>query len=378
LLTAEEKARRSPRYLVSHWHPEALGVDGIPARVWQGRQLHLEPTLFYIVDGGREGEDYDFVLRNFGVLSPVVSMKEAFRDVPHTEVSLDPVKTGEILTSLSAETRRPITPLQLCRMFARLGVATEYDPLGNTFHIGCGDHALDFLYAWNRGWLGPGWISFSSLWLSSAKTNDPRFMEGAAKAVQHLYWANEGQKRVRLVSYSMEQPRLEEIAQQWRGWLHLPITAHRLTPEEFPSPKPEGRNSRMALGSPLEDLPTVTTQVPFSESAGLVSTPLPPYRPIAQSQQGWMVDLDLQFHPDRYQHTNSRPTWQLPRRSGLGWLFFRGSAFSRIAPGGQPSCQVTVKDPALQVHIPSDREVVTACLAPHLLRGWSIGDPEAN
>ena len=121
-LTPTEKERLSPGYKICRWYPEALGVDGIPFRVWQSRQLHLEPTLLYIVDSHQEGGDYDFVLRNFGVLSPIISMKEAFRDVPHTPIDLNPLNIEELLKTLAEQTGRPIVPLRLCadvRRFTR-------------------------------------------------------------------------------------------------------------------------------------------------------------------------------------------------------------------------------------------------------------------
>lgn len=96
---AEEKDRLQPNHFVNYWRPEVLGIEGVPGELWRSRRLHLEPDIHCLIDWKQDGDQYDFVLRNFGALEEVVSVTEAFRDVPHT---LTRLKDTDALAAMSA------------------------------------------------------------------------------------------------------------------------------------------------------------------------------------------------------------------------------------------------------------------------------------
>jgi hypothetical protein len=104
-------------------------------------------------------------------------------------------------------------------------------------------------------------------------------------------------------------------------------------------------------------------QVTIVDSKGLVRYAAPGW--LHRPNDGrMMLDVTIQFHPDRYSYTNVRPDWHLPRRLDVAKLFFRDMA-SRVQWQGLPTTAVSANESSTWLHIPGDHGLIWACRERH-------------
>ncbi|MGH7231655.1 MAG: hypothetical protein ACREJU_09895 [Nitrospiraceae bacterium] len=120
----------------------ALGIEDIPNHVWLTRDPYQTPHFFSIRDAATGTEANPALMtRNFGVLPQRPSIENAFRDVASSElrqvVSTDPM---EILSDLKRASRRPVFPVDLCRLFSPGHYWPEGDAFSSGLHLACFIH----------------------------------------------------------------------------------------------------------------------------------------------------------------------------------------------------------------------------------------------
>ncbi|UCC29268.1 MAG: hypothetical protein JSU86_13825, partial [Phycisphaerales bacterium] len=218
------------------------------------------------------------------------------------------------------------------------------------------------VYHWDRNLCAQSWFGRSTLWVPSSIGTDPALVEAVFNWIQQCYWEQGWARTGQIVSYTLEEARLHEIATALSHGSRLQLNVTRLAPDEFPFPEgrpgpaPDWTPSFSPLGRPNFNAHVQTQRATFSQGSALIDPPRPPTASERGGDAGWMVDLQIQFHPDRHAYTNVCPDWTLPKRDGLSYLFVQGQ-HSRIVAGGFPSVQVGPDTPSLTITIPRDRDI---------------------
>lgn len=350
-----EDRERSSDNLIREYEIAAIDVEPLPRFIWSNRGALGDPFFLYLKDFWADTNDLTFILRNFGTLSDDASMSTAFRDVPHDVIECRTLTSKEILQRVTHRFGRAITPIDLCKKFASFPCALSYEQHTRGFHLVVGDTAHEAMYAWNRdlSWTSEGRTWF---WLPTNLSENIDILKMLGELITHTFWAQGYERQGKVISYSLDEARLQQIAQRATEITRLVFQPIRLQPEQFPFPNSDGTIRRD---------PRHTEQVPLSESEALVVFPKPPFLNRGHPNFGWMVDFEIQYRPERYSYTNVRPHWHLPKRLGIASRFFDPHRECRIVSGGLPSGAVTGTESAVGIRIPSDRSVVWTYFEKH-------------
>ncbi|TAK06315.1 hypothetical protein EPO44_05540, partial [bacterium] len=358
-ITPKDRDQLSQRNLLSTYDIGAIDVQPLPRFVWVTRGWSQDPFFLYIKDFWEDTPDLTFVLRNFGTLSPVVSMDAAFRDLPYETLESKNIMPKAVLEKvISRVYSRTITPIDLCAMFANFPAPLEYQPFTRGFHLVVGDSPHDAMYAWNRGLTSESGQGRTWFWLPSSLAETSEIIRLLGEWIRFAFWGHNYDHIGRVISYSLETDQLKSIAEGIKEAAHFYFESIRLNPEQFPFPNahPGGRGIRE---------PRHVEQIPLSESKGLVRFPSPPFVADAHPNFGWMVDLEIQYHPERYGYTNIRPSWNLPKHLGIAEKFFDPYRQCRVVTGGLLSAAIASTEPSIGIRIPSDLTVVWTYLEKH-------------
>lgn len=349
-ITPEDRERiRSSHYLINTFEIGALNIQHIPQYSWATRVSIRAPFFFYVKDCWEDTENVTFLLRNFGVLPGIVSMSEAFRELPHAIIEAQNSMPKECLIKFLGQSGNAVLPIDLCRMYAYPSYIPEYNNQVQGFHLVVGDAPLDVIYHWNRDLLIDSTWGRHGFWISKKMCADDDLLIQICKWIQSTWWSREQDKQGYVVSYSVDIEYLSDVAKKVSELLHTYFKPVKLEPDQFPTLKihvTKKYNYRQ------------TEQIPLSENKGLIGIQKPEFVQDGHPQEGWMVDLEIPFHPERYSTwTNARPLWLLPKRIGLSYIFFDPYRDARIISNGFVSCVVTISDQVIGIKIPSDREV---------------------
>ncbi|MFQ5852478.1 MAG: hypothetical protein ACE5JU_18100 [Candidatus Binatia bacterium] len=353
-VTPEDRDRLGERNLIHVYDIGAIDVQPLPRFVWGNRGSLQEPFFLYIKDFWEDTPNLTFALRNFGTLSAVVSMDTAFRDLPNETIEARSIAPKAILEKVIAHAySKLVTPIDLSAMFASLPVRLEYLPFAHGFHVVVGDSAYDAMYAWNRGLTSESGQGRTWFWLPSRLAEDKEIIRSLGEWIRFAFWGHNYDQVGRVISYSLKTDQLKSIADGIKEAAHFYFEAIRLNPEQFPFPNTYPAGARQ---------PHHVEQIPFSENKGLVSFPSPPFVTDEHPNFGWMVDLEIQYRPQRYTYTNLRPNWHLPKKLGIAGKFFDPYRESRVVTGGLPSGGVNSTERTIGIRIPSDISVVLTYL----------------
>ena len=344
-VTAQDRERPGGHRISPH-DISALGIEDIPHSVWHARGSMGDPFFYYIKDSGGDDPHETSILRNFGVLPGTISMDTAFRDVTHQSIEAKDVAINELFGDLLNRSRA-VFPIDLCMMHASSPWQFSHDVFSRGFHLVIGDDPLDAMYAWNRALISERSLGRHTFWLSRELSRNDDLLKGLAEWLTYVYW-DWNHRQGKVVSYSVEETELKSIADRFRVLANFGCDFKKLDYPSFPCPS----KSPIAQSSDSH-----TDQVSLSEDKGIISIPRPPFLIRGHPQFGWMVDLKIQYHPERYApFTNVRPNWDLPKRLGLANRFFEGARGCRIV-NGWPSAEVVAGESNLGIRIPSDREI---------------------
>lgn len=357
----ENHERGGRRFHIDRFGVGALENDDIPSHIWATRGGVVDPIFFYIQDAGLDSPEHNFVLRNFGALSATISTNNAFRDVPNEVFDLKSVSHRDILARLISSHGKAVVPLSLCGTYTTRSYFMEYEPFSQGYHFVIGNTARDFIYAWNHsstwnaGFGGRLFGRRDAFWITEAQAKDDDLLNDVIKLIESNLWNLEKtEQHGKVISYSVEDKELRRIASKVGEMTHFRFDVERLQPSRFPL------GNRRAVGK-ISEQPTAL--MPLSENNGQILAPRPVFLREGHPQMGWMVDLEIQYHPERYSTwTNARPYWKLPKRDGFAGRFFEPHRESRVVHGGLPSCFVVPLDRSIGIHIPGDSELAWRCL----------------
>ena len=318
---------------------DPIGINAVPRHIWATRGP-LEDPVFVLFKRRYPIERNDrVILRNFGVLSDDVSTKAAFRDLPTQAIDDSPTALSDVLVQLTKIGGNAVLPTDLCAYGATFPAVLQYEQHTHGFHLTIGDSVYDAIYHWNRAMVTKQGHGRTSFWLPSSALTDESLIEATRTWIERFYWESAGVRSGAVVSYSLKTDDLADVARRLGIGSNLRLEPRVLSPNDFPFP--DGYSARFPDSKPAFELPgraslnahVETQQVPFAEGQALVEPIVPPFLDRFDASRGWMVDLQLQFHPDRYGYTNVRPDWTLPKRPGLAELFIRQEG-ARVIGGG--------------------------------------------
>lgn len=363
MVTPEDRKLKGESNLIDIHGIGALGIDDIPRHAWVNRGFLGDPFFFHIKDSWENSEDRTFILRNFGTLSTSGPMEDVFRDTDHEVIDSGEVTAENIMGDLLKLRPRKtsILPIDLCRMYVD---PHAYMPSPSSFsggfHLVVGDNPLDVIYSWNRALISEHGLGRDVFWLSEKMADNETMLQLVGEWIKHTHWSQDRQGII--VSYSMSLRALQRIADKIKPLIYFHFQPRKLAPNNFPHPG--GSLERPHPGGFMQRrfMEHHTEQVPFSQNQGLVGFPRPPFLSKKHPDSGWMVDMEIPYHPERYAYTDVRPNWKLPKRLGLANKFFSSSRTSRIVYDGMPSTAVASTDKTVGIRIPSDIEVVRSYL----------------
>jgi hypothetical protein len=365
----DDRARSGGDHLIWYHEINALGIESIPGWLWSNRGGIADPFFLFLEDRHTNTPIETFILRNFGLLTKTLSSTTAFRDLPMREMVPNETSAVTSLKEITALGTRAIPPIHLCTVAAVPSPPLNPEPFTQGFHLVIGNGPLDIIYAWNRALVTNPGVGRHTFWLPSDLNGIDEVLHILGKWMYESFFPPSNQYWGTVVSYSVDPAQLDTIAGTMRQLARCPFAKERLTQERFPCPRrapyPNTRDKH-------------TEQVPLSENKGQVGFARPPFEVSDSGQPGWMVDLEVQFHPERYAaYTNLRPHWQLPRRVGLADAFTPGRS-ARVTFGGLPSAEVEGKDKAIALELPSDLDLVWRYFQRHSNRNGKALYPAHN
>jgi len=343
----------------------ALTIEDIPRSVWNSRNFFYAPTFFYIKESNDKSVTSSFVLRNFGTFPGTINYTEdaLFRDIPYKLIEKFDEKPAKVLETIFNEAklypRRITVPADFCGLYASRKYVPVFDPFMSGFHIVVGDSPLDALYMWNRGLISSQNNGRNTFWIPKDHCLDDDLLTYVAKWINENYWGDQTERGGKVISYSIDEGVVQDVAKKISNLARYYYQPVRIPSDKFPCPNVK----RFEPHSFERATDRQTDVVPLSENKGIAGFQRPHFLFRGHPQFGWMVDCIIQYHPERYDWTNIRPIWQLPKRLGIAWLFLGNN--SRIIEGGIPSVEVTTKDDIVNFEIPSDNSVFWTFLNIH-------------
>ncbi len=350
------------------------GLDALHVAPYHAKQNAYKPDLrfLYLKDAHRSTTDRSFVVRNFGLLSDTVGNNLAFDEVEHEELLISETTKIELLQQFADFHGEYVTPRDLGRLHAPRPFGPDFNRYAQAFMLVIGDTVEDLLLAWNRPLMSDDQAGRDVLWLDRESANDREFLELVARWVRRVFW-DQQRRRGLVVSYSEELDVLNETAAILSevGW--LPCEGVRLTAGRFPLMARDDLGV-LRYSSLVQDPSGLTERIPMRDGEGLLRVPRPPFPVPPLKGQGWMLDLDLEYHLDPPRYANSFDTWRLPRRAALGSLFSKRRLHARIVRGGLPSVSADSTERSIQIIQPTKPAVLWSLLQPITTR--SSAEPE--
>lgn len=310
-----------------------------------------------------DGENYDFILPNFGVFRHALRIYMKAKETEwRIELSqkLSGINTFEIdgrenlsdiLLKLSRN-RTVIYPIQISEEPGSY-VPGRYQEEDRDYLLAIGDNVLNVLYTWNRihvlNQLQRKQIS--QIWIPEILLHNEESMSAVKQFTDYyLQMRNQPYPRLILVSYDKSRRQLEELGSLLKKDLHCRVDI-RCSSENADFPVVRSRDERFSpLHKPGELLRVNGTNVFIPNKPPL------PIRHHGASHSGeWMVDLHIAYRPERFFYTNVGYCWNLPRRPGISHLFVKQP--SRINKYGEISVEVGTNNHNIEIAIPDDRAV---------------------
>jgi hypothetical protein len=325
---------------------EALSVDAIIANADTLYRNPLSKPTLVIYDVARSWEHHRFILRNLGV-SPL-SWKIPRRLDNLETCRIDPsTPLPEILTQLG-RCQRPIFPFRLCTDFADI---PQQEHPHQEVHclVTVGDDPRNSLLTWNFVFFLSTWQRkhLTTLWLPATLANSREVLPCLREFLQRqLYQVSQHPAMIQLTSFDWNSDRIVALRDFLAEWLDAVVQVVPKSSDDLP-----------LIGQPRTYPPTP----PFTDVQALSEqtyVPIPPPLPVPLegTPLSWMVDLNIQYRPEKFHYTNQKYWWKLPRRSGLASLLAPQRP-CRMDRQHHLSCEVSAGESTVGVSIPEDYSV---------------------
>lgn len=304
----------------------------------------------------------DFIHFNFGIYEDyfLPQIKEKIENkseyVLNTEESVNAalLELGHIHKSF-------VFPIQLSAIPNEV-MDIDYNHENEYFTVIVGDSPYDLLHYWNRILMIPQWMrpDICHVWLPTKIAEDPKLREGLQQFFQQRAsrTGNNDGKMTQFISFSLKEDKLKKIADNLgeKIWYGKKVTV--LSPRElFPN---YGKNKNYFVIKQGMNL----YQAYSNEETIVIDDPI---FPEGVNPGNWMLDVYIQYRPERYQYTNLRHWWRLPNRNHLTRLFFPYRK-ARILKSGIPSVVMEPKsfirpdESKLEFKIPDDKDIISSLI----------------
>lgn len=350
--------------------------------VSQLRQFSLDNREPFVMFKTKELKDKDlkyFLETNFGVYEDFM-VDQFAKDMSNPKIC--EVKTNkdsnEALKEISEVHKSFFFPIQLSSL-PNHGKDVDYHSDNENFTVVIGDSPHDLAYFWNRNLSVSHWLrtSISQILISPKLANKKSYQEGLQllirKQTSRIGNNNNG-KYVRFVSFSLKEKELKEIANILgeKTWAGKRVVVHGKE-QIFPN---YGRNKDFFSIKQGMDL----YQAYGKEENVVINEPV---LPKGMNGGNWMLDVYIQYRPERYQYTNVRHWWRLPQRNELTRQFFTQKV-ARVQKNGIPSVLMETKslfkpdESNLTIKIPDDDEDIIRSYLYGEDRPVYTGDPRSG
>lgn len=298
-----------------------------------------------------------FALRNFGILQEDPGFRGYVEDRRAFPITNDRTDT-QLLLEL-ANTRNVIFPFQLAEYLS--GFPEPANELGEEYCVVIGDDIPAWLYLWNRIFLLRPHLrrEWNVLCLPPNRLTDDAFRV-AANAFLRTYARDYGGGPTNIQIFYSNCPESEanEFAQQLLDGIYGPRAVHRL---------PIGYPNVVAPPNAFET---------FEEPATLYRRRLPVYPQQATGTPclvqipdtairgvdgRWMLDLKIEYRPERFSYTNQHYWWQLPKILGITYHFARNRP-GRVSDEGVISLDAG-QETNFEIQIPGDSVILWHLIA---------------
>lgn len=189
----------------------ALEIDDIPNHIWTTRGGFHDPIFFYIQDAGVNSPEHNFVLRNFGALSPTIATNNAFRDIPTEVFDLRLVSHRDVLARLVSSQGRAVLPLGLCGTYSTRRYFLSDEPFTQGYHFVIGNTVRDFIYSWNHsstwnsGFGGRQFARRDVFWITEDQARDEDLLNDVIKLIESNLWNfDQTERHGKVISYSVD------------------------------------------------------------------------------------------------------------------------------------------------------------------------------
>jgi len=289
-----------------------------------------------------------YIQRNFGAIDDSILPNRLPSNVKTLRFVGD-YTFGKILHEV-AETRELMTPIQLSVINID-PYEPEYSPTNEYFTVIVGDNVWDWLYFWNREIILPrGRIPrILQLCVPPSIFDSVELKNSLGKFLERKFW-NSGPSHptVLFASNEIEEGQLKKLGQEITKKNNHFCKVQILEENAFPPVK---------IGYTDFDLPESVNRFPLIAQHSGFQNVYPPSLEGELSDEKWMLDLKIDYRPERFTYTNITYWWKLPKHLGITSLFIK-TANGRITNSGMISIETSGKKEYMELNIPDDFSVL--------------------
>jgi len=311
-----------------------------------------------------------FLGRNFGLLETGQRMPYHLRKSLETCKTksykvIDFVTLNQGLLDLGEFHNRIVFPCQICSL-PNSFKDVEYDYNNERFVVIVGDTSEELAYQWNRTISIAKWMrtGITQLWLPKELADNQVIRPGLAKFINRFIGqtGNSNQHGAHFVTFSLPNGDIENIAASFRGTIRHPITSTKPTQPPFPNFGQRRPFFFLRRGFELHRAHSYEEHLILDE---------PDVEEGAMGGQHWIVDLYIQFRPERFANIIGKDYWwQLPRRNNILYDLRLFNKPARINEDGAFSVlmrrrsriDISPEDEPLVIKLPEDRNIFSALI----------------
>ncbi|MBN1274230.1 MAG: hypothetical protein JXB26_18360 [Candidatus Aminicenantes bacterium] len=355
----------SPYYLIDHKLFGATSSDHYKYNVTLRGQIHsknlyphfndifkqidpISKPKLLIYNGSKRGKYYSSILRNFGVINDV-SLENRIPEKIETVKIDQNHRINEILKTI-AKFRALVTPIQLAEVNSYY-YEPEYNSDNDNFLIIVGNSIWDWIYCWNRSIALPYHRrkDISQLCIPYSFFDLTNFKSSLKEFLSHRFWpSGTSPGVVDFVSCEIEHSKLDSIARTILDRSNFRHRTREIDTKEFPS---------FIVYPKRLDFIETKKRLQLSSKHALLPATKPIIFDKLSADSTWMVDLKIEYRPEKFMYTNKNYWWRLPKFSGITKQFYKNKR-GRITNEGMISIETQESVQNLEMNIPQDSDVL--------------------
>lgn len=329
-----------------------------------------EPSILaFNYDKGENHKASRFVRTNFGV-SP--SAYFCHRDFGVNATFVPSADSNEAVLSTITDTMNLVRPIEVAGN-APIRKILGRIPYEREFLICYGDSPWNVIHYWNHAffyapqgiWAG----GINQIWLPQAVVGHEAIYKELIRLILRKVYVQEGSRGLRIISYDHDTAELDDLAKRIcsdsKGHLRR-LPTSRIEPGKFEAGNPEPPLTLKATPRLVRYVAGRDIHLDTGKPAGIEPG----------TNEGWMVDVEIENPFQEKWYINQRPSWTLPKRRWIARTF-AGSPGSRIASEGRLSLPVRSGAEGQRLTIPRPIDLFRSLLSPESLPS-TPSDPRTN